>query len=230
MRNQVWFRILSFFTALLFLCISFIFFLKAINGLGLFSGLYSNIIQQILTILTQYPWLYYLLGAVALLLGIVFLWASLAGENKKSVMISKNEYGQFIISTSAINDMVQNTVSRYEDIKTNNVKVSHKNNEIIVRTAIEVSTASHLPSVVRMLQKSIKEHIEDCTGLQVKDVNVNIKNNNEEGLKVYKNMELLPETTLIPKVQKEESIAKTEASSSTEELTHATIETSLENQ
>lgn len=197
MRNRVWFRILSFLTALLFLCVSFLFFLKAASGLGFLNDTYSSIIKSIIVILTQNPWLYYVLAGITLILGLVFIYASFARENKKSVMISKNEYGEFIISTTAINDMVQNTVSKYEDIKTNNVKVSHKNNEIIVRTAIEVSTASHLPSVVRMLQKSIKEHIEDCTGLIVKDVNVNIKNNNDEGLKVYKNMELLPEPSTL---------------------------------
>lgn len=185
MRNKLWFRLVLFLSAILLLSAAFVAVLNP-----LFPALYQSTIGQGFEFLYANQYLLYIAAAVFLLLGVVLMISVFSTDNKKNFLISNTEYGEFIISTSAITDMVVNSVNKFEDIKTNKVSVSHKNSDIVIKAAVEISTSSHLPSVVHMLQKAIKEHIEDCTGLSVKDIKVLIKNNNDSSLKVYKSEQL----------------------------------------
>lgn len=186
MRNKLCFRFISFLSGIILILAAFMIALKPLSDMGILQLLHAMLVEWINNTLQSNGFILYFSIVTFVLLGISLIIAAVAIEDKKDFLISNTEYGEFIISTSAITDMVVNSVSKFEDIKTNRVRVSHKNNDIIVKTAVEISTASHLPSVVVMLQKAIKEHIEDCTGLHVKDIKIIIKNNNDTNLKVYK--------------------------------------------
>lgn len=125
------------------------------------------------------------IGFVAvLIIGIILLLLFIKTLNKK-LLFSKTDLGDFSISTDALEDMVEQSIENYTDIKCQNIKVVSKKNNLFIRTTVELATGSDIPHTVTMLQKTILDYIQKCTGLEVSSIQLKVKPIKDSNAKVY---------------------------------------------
>ncbi len=98
------------------------------------------------------------------------------GGEKESYIIKYNNVGEVKISSQTIEGLVQSVADKFSGIRNvkNTVDISEGN--LSVRLKGEVSSEINIPQMSEELQKKVKEHIEECTGVPVNEVKIEISN------------------------------------------------------
>lgn len=121
---------------------------------------------------------------IVLIIGIILFIFFIMMRNKK-LLFSQTDFGDFTISTDALVDMVSQSIDNYKDIKCQNIRITPKDNNIFISATIELATGSDIPYTVTMLQKTISNYIQKCTGLTVSNIKIKVKPIKESTAKVY---------------------------------------------
>ncbi len=174
-----------------FLLVCIVSLLRFFRYLPFVQDLYAKTIGLSIAIISAHRWLMLILALVALCIS-VLSFQLLLERRKRNILLANTELGNFELSTSAIVDMTKNAIQKFQDITPLKIHVKQYKNNIFIRVLLEFSTASNIPGVVSMVQKSVKEYVEDCTGLVVESIKINVKNSNDSSLKVY--LAVKPET------------------------------------
>lgn len=99
-------------------------------------------------------------------------------QDKTEGILLENETGTLMISVETVENLVKSVVSEFSNIKSANckVKLDKQVNNIIIDLNLVVASETIIKELSANLQKRIKEIIKTTTEIEVKEVNIKIKN------------------------------------------------------
>lgn len=137
----------------------------------------TNILQSMIT--------YRYIATTILIISVFFILLSLKciffGTKKsdfyKENILLKNEEGKLIITRPSIENLVNNTIKGFDGIQefTNKVKFDKENN-IIINISLLVKENVTIRELTDNMQTKIKQVVKKTSDLDIKEVNVKIKN------------------------------------------------------
>lgn len=102
-------------------------------------------------------------------------------ENSKELLkesqgiLLKNENGQLMISRETIDNLVRNTVSGFQNVKTCNTRIDvDEENKLKVTLFLEVNENVIIKELAGNLQTKIKDEVKKVSDLDVEEVNVKV--------------------------------------------------------
>lgn len=159
-------------------------------------------------VLINQTYTYIMIGVsiVLVLLAIrcIFFADSDDSEESDDGILLQNEDGRLLITVETLKDMVAGVVKDIPNI-TNSVAnvVITKDNEIIIEAIIDVTKETAIKEVSSKLQTRVKKAVKDATDLDIKYVNVRVRNADNVTQKVVK------EEKKVEEANKEEHRAET---------------------
>ena len=99
-------------------------------------------------------------------------------EERKEGILLENEAGKLLISMETIENLVKGVVSGFPSIKSTNVKVKldKQINNVVIDLNLVVTAETIIKELSANLQSKIKEVIKTTTEIDVKQINIKIKN------------------------------------------------------
>lgn len=98
-------------------------------------------------------------------------------ESDNDGILLQNEDGRLLITTDTLKDMVDGVVKEFPEITANTTNVIiTKENDITIEEEIDVKKKTVIKEVSSKLQITIKKSIKDTTDLDIKYVNVRVRN------------------------------------------------------
>ncbi|KNF07400.1 protein of unknown function DUF322 [Gottschalkia purinilytica] len=150
--------------------ISVIFILIPFNVV---EELSPNKIKTYVSIMTG-NYLYSLIGIVFLLVSLKLLFSGVRkGDKSKHIMTVMN-FGELRISSQAIEGLAHNVISKIIGIRECKIDVFFNNNSISIIIKGQVTPDVNIPEVTAEIQSKVKEHVEQSTGLEVGNVNLEV--------------------------------------------------------
>ena len=95
-------------------------------------------------------------------------------------LIQKMESGDLAISLKAMETMVTKCLDQHPEITTQSVRLENLRDGLIVRIRGTVSAGISIPLTVDTLQKQIKQYVTACSGVEVKEIRVQVESTGEE--------------------------------------------------
>ena len=97
-------------------------------------------------------------------------------KNKKAGILMQNDNGKLLISKSTIENIVQNVVNGFDSVEGTSVSTEMDNlNNLIINVNLVVGNNVVIKELTLNMQNRIKEAIKKTSDLEVKEVNVKIK-------------------------------------------------------
>ena len=91
-------------------------------------------------------------------------------------ILLENEHGTLLITRDSITNLIESVVNKNKDIKADSVKIAFNDeNELIVNIVVEVKDSTIIKEISAKLQESIKLIIKKSTDLDVREVNIKVK-------------------------------------------------------
>jgi uncharacterized alkaline shock family protein YloU len=189
------------------------FFAVALGAIAYFGDKFRLSVGNYALSLKAGPWPAAAIGLIAL---IVLIWAlkllalSLKREPRQdrgSVSVQHTENGSVRISVAAMDTLVKQAIAHDEGVV--DIKTAIVNHEDSISVNIDMTLASdvHIPNVTMMMQRTIKNFIEEFSGIAVREVTI----------MVSKIIEVTPQPPLaLP--EKAESAARAGASKAVQAL------------
>lgn len=122
---------------------------------------------------------YALIGGIIFLLSLFHLIYQFKGKDISSpgsFLVLRNEYGEVLIYQETIIGLVANVASRITGINNIRTRVDFIEGSISLSLKGESGNETNIPETSKELQMKVKEHVENITGAQVRDVKVEIVN------------------------------------------------------
>lgn len=159
--------------SIVFLIISIILFVLPFDIRGELS--IDNVINMIDSIRGNY--LVSIFGAIffIIILSIIFsIFRNTSRKKKGSFLVLNNEFGEVTIHDETIIGLVRSIANEFEGIDNILTKVKFKDGKINIDLKGEAEKEISIPQISQQLQERIKTHIEDVTGAEVNNVDVEI--------------------------------------------------------
>lgn len=115
-------------------------------------------------------------AAVALVLLGVYCFLMLFRHKKRNsgLVTQKTETGDLSISIKALEGLVQKCIDKHDEMDITSMKLENSRDGLIVRMRAGMSDNMNIPLAVASLQKQIKTYVSECSGLDVKEVLVQV--------------------------------------------------------
>lgn len=118
-------------------------------------------------------------GAALLLIALILLALGFRPSKKVGNAVLKgSEFGEVLISITAVENMVLRVVQQTKGIKDAGRKVVFTPDGLVVRVRITVMPDVSLPGLINDLQSRAKDYLEEITGITVHEVKVMVENVN----------------------------------------------------
>ena len=101
------------------------------------------------------------------------------GRKDKFVM-QKTENGELSISLKAMESMVQKCLDPHKELSVQNVRLENQKGGLLIRIRGTVAGGVSIPLTVDALQQQIKQYVTACSGVEVKDIKVQIESSGPE--------------------------------------------------
>lgn len=98
--------------------------------------------------------------------------------NKTEGILLENEAGKLLISIETLENLVKGVLAGFESIKSTNckVKLDKQVNNVVIDLNLVVGAETVIKELSGNIQKKIKEVIKTTTEIEVKEINIKIKN------------------------------------------------------
>ena len=158
-----------------------IFILSATLCCFIFNWIDFNTVISILKVI-KYN---HIISYITLIISIIFMLLSLKciffGARKKDYykdnILLKNEEGKLVITKTSIENLVANVIKGFIGIQEYNIKVKlDKENNIVIDIIMQVKENAIIKELTDNIQKKVKNAIKKTSDLDIKEVNVKIKN------------------------------------------------------
>ena len=115
-------------------------------------------------------------GALLCLLGIycVLLLFRHRGRNGKFIT-QKTDTGELSISLKALESMVDKCLTQHKEIAPQGVHLENQKGSLLIRIRGTVAGGVSIPLTVDTLQQQIKQYVTACSGIEVKEIRVQIE-------------------------------------------------------
>jgi len=99
-------------------------------------------------------------------------------EEKSEGILLENESGKLLISIETIENLVKGVVAGFPNVKSTNckVKLDKSVNNVVIDMNLVVTSETIIKELSVNLQNKIKEVIKTTTEIEVKEINIKIKN------------------------------------------------------
>ena len=101
------------------------------------------------------------------------------GRRDKFVM-QKTENGELAISLKAMESMVQKCLDPHKELTVQGVRLENQKGGLLIRIRGTVAGGVSIPLTVDALQQQIKQYVTACSGVEVKDIRVQIESSGPE--------------------------------------------------
>ena len=147
----------------------------------LFFG--KDVIGRITTLLTAEQYRIWLIIALAVLILLgcycILMLFRHRGRRDKFVM-QKTENGELSISLKAMESMVQKCLDPHQELTVQGVRLENQKGGLLIRIRGTVAGGVSIPLTVDALQQQIKQYVTACSGVEVKDIRVQIESSGPE--------------------------------------------------
>ena len=147
----------------------------------LFFG--KNVAGRATKLLTDPQYRIWLIGALVLLVLLgcycILMLFRHRGRRDKFVM-QKTENGELSISLKAMESMVQKCLDPHKELSVQNVRLENQKGGLLIRIRGTVAGGVSIPLTVDALQQQIKQYVTACSGVEVKDIKVQIESSGPE--------------------------------------------------
>lgn len=116
-------------------------------------------------------------GALLLLLSLRFLYIALRRSSASAPSIDqRTEIGDVRISIETVENLALKAASRHRGVKDlrARVRIAESGIDIMIRAVVDGESA--IPALSEEIQRTVKEHVEDITGIPVSNVAVYVAN------------------------------------------------------
>lgn len=120
---------------------------------------------------------YIIIGGIVLLaLGVycVLLLFRHKGKSGKFIM-QRTESGELAISLKALESMVMKCLDQHKELSTQSVRLDNHKGSLLVSIRGTVAGGISIPLTVDTLQQQIKQYVTACSGVEVRDIRVEIE-------------------------------------------------------
>lgn len=181
-------KVLEKITLIIYSCLILI--LSIIVCLVIFNWLNLNIVHALLTeafsieIVSN---ILLIISVIFILLSIkcIFFSSSESKEKMKQGILLQNENGKLMITQDTLESLVKSVVKGFESAEVVSTRIEiDKENNVIIYVNLTVTPNAVIKELSTNLQARIKETIKKMADLEVKEVNIGVKNviqNNAEG-------------------------------------------------
>ena len=127
----------------------------------------------------------YILSIITVIISVIFILMSIKcifflskkSDYYKDNISLKNEEGKLVITKVTIENIVNNVINGFQNMKDANIKVKFdKQNNIVVNLEVFASENADMQELTQNIRNKIKNTIKKSSGLIVKEINVKIKN------------------------------------------------------
>ena len=102
------------------------------------------------------------------------------GSDEEGILL-QNDNGKLLITKGTIKNLVNGTVEEFKDLEGSYVEVEiDENNEVCVNLTINVHKETIIKDVSTKLQNKIKEVVRKATDLEIKEINIKVKDVEKE--------------------------------------------------
>lgn len=146
-----------------------------------FEGIDFLSVDNIYSILNfmKGEYLYSAIGLILLAISVRILIIGITWDREKSrvmYIVQRTDYGEINISSDTIIGLVQSVSNNFTGVSNIKTKVDIIEGQLFIDLIGEVSPEINIPDSTRELQNKVKEHVESCTGVNVNEIKVMIKN------------------------------------------------------
>ena len=96
------------------------------------------------------------------------------GKNGKYIM-QRTENGELAISLNALGSMVQKCLDQHQEVSAQAVELENDKGCLVVRIRGTLAGGISIPLTIETLQQQIKQYVTACSGVEVKDILVEIE-------------------------------------------------------
>ena len=96
------------------------------------------------------------------------------GRSGKFIM-QRTESGELAISLNALESMVQKCLDQHKEVNAQSVSLDNQKGSLLIRIRGTVAGGISIPLTVDTLQQQIKQYVTACSGVEVKDIRVEIE-------------------------------------------------------
>ena len=144
------------------------------------------------------------------------------GRRDKFVM-QKTENGELSISLKAMESMVQKCLDPHKELSVQSVRLENQKGGLLIRIRGTVAGGVSIPLTVDALQQQIKQYVTACSGVEVKDIRVQIESSGPEAKESLYAIEAPTARALPSSIAREEKAPEAEEEK-TEEITPEELE------
>ena len=162
--------------------------------------------------------------ALLLILGVycVLILFRHRSRHDKFVM-QKTENGELSISLKAMESMVQKCLDPHKELSVQSVRLENQKGGLLIRIRGTVAGGVSIPLTVDALQQQIKQYVTACSGVEVKDIRVQIESAGPEAKESLYAIEAPTARALPSSIAREEKTPEAEEEK-TEEITPEELE------
>ena len=143
----------------------------------------KDVVGRVAGILTNEKYRLWLILALVLLLVLacycILVLFRHRGRKDKFVM-QKTENGELAISLKAMESMVQKCLDPHKELNVQSVRLENQKGGLLIRIRGTVAGGVSIPLTVDALQQQIKQYVTACSGIEVKDIRVQIESSGPE--------------------------------------------------
>ncbi|WP_069649481.1 alkaline shock response membrane anchor protein AmaP [Caloranaerobacter ferrireducens] len=141
-----------------------------------FNIIQNNIIDEIVIFLNNLEGKYWiiLIGLAVLLISLRLLFSGVKRNKKSKYIIKYTSLGELKISTQTIEGLTYSVTNSFNEIKDVKANVEIIDDELIILINVRVSPNVNIPEIIFKIQEKVKEHVQNCSGIKVREVKFKI--------------------------------------------------------
>ncbi len=114
--------------------------------------------------------------AVALLLGLYCVSIMFRHKKgKRGFVMQQTENGELSISIKAVENLVQKCIEKHEELHVLATGLENSRDGLVIKLRIGLASGVSIPLVVSALQKQIRQYVTACTGVDVREIKVQVE-------------------------------------------------------
>ncbi len=125
-------------------------------------------------------------------------------KRRRGFVLQQTETGELSISVKAIEGLVQKCLDRHEEVQSVAIALEPGREGLTIRLRMGLTSGVNIPLAVSALQRQIKQYVTSCSGVDVKEVKVQVETATAKGeSQAFAVHELPDEVKPLPRVEVE---------------------------
>lgn len=168
MKIRVLDRILVFFAGIVLLCTGAGVIAERFFDVPVFDTLADMLFESLTVVIVA--------AAVLVLLGVYCVSMMFRRyKGKRGFVVQRTEGGELSISIKAIENLVQKCIDKHEELHVMSTGLENSRDGLVIKLRIGLASGVSIPLVVSALQKQIKQYVTACSGVDVREVKVQVE-------------------------------------------------------